>query len=62
MTVKDDDIAASVRSDLWRHAYTRLFAHALYEQNPQARQAYINAIATIIELRRARKERYAARR
>jgi hypothetical protein len=55
-------VADPVSSVLWRHMYAKLFAHVLYEQIPEAREAYMNAISDLLELRRTRKERHARSR
>jgi uncharacterized membrane protein YebE (DUF533 family) len=52
-----EDIAPSVRSALWANAYAKLFARLVVENNPDARQAYFNALSGMMELRQAIKER-----
>jgi hypothetical protein len=44
--------------ELWRTFYARMFAMAMYEPNPERRQAYVSAIAELVALSKARKERH----
>jgi hypothetical protein len=57
----DDELAPSVRSALWSNAYAKLFARLFVEDNPGVRQAYLNAIRTMMELRARQKERHVRR-
>jgi hypothetical protein len=43
--------------ELWRQFWARIFARAMFEQNPQARQAYVRAIAELVALSKERKQR-----
>jgi hypothetical protein len=49
----------ALTQELWRQFYARMFARAMFEQNPQARQAYVRAIAELVALSKQRKERHA---
>jgi hypothetical protein len=52
-----EKLAPSVCSVLWANAYRKLFARLVVENNPAVRQAYVNALSGMMQLRQAIRER-----